>query len=484
MASAAVAKKRRAGASQDDIDALLSLPQPCAPSRALSRRQAEVMYGPALNAYEEREMQAYDTFWYCGQHARKRVPSLDHPEDNFGYDDERGDYRAVHRDHLAYRYEVVDLLGSGSFGQVLRCKDHKTGAWVAVKLIRNKQRLHQQALIEIDILGRLAEWDPKQKHNVVHMSHSFHFRSHLCIATELLNINLYELVRASAFSGLSLRLVRRIATQVLAALCLLRKHHVVHCDLKPENILLVHPARSAIKVIDFGSSCLASERVYTYIQSRFYRAPEVILGLNYHTAIDMWSLGCILAELYTGTPLFPGENEQEQLACIMEVLGTPEKYLIDRSSRRKVFFDQEGQPRTIKTTRNRRRRPGSKTLTQVLRAQAPAFPSPDGQPGLASSPRTRPHPHTSSRPRAHEDLFIDFVTRCLHWDPDRRLKPEQALRHPWILAARRAALASSSSTTSSTSPSTMRPGATSAPTTTVFLSTALTRRATISRFAT
>lgn len=82
---------------------------------------------------------------------------------------------------------------------------------------------------------------------------------------------------------------------------------IIHCDLKPENIMLRHPNRSIIKVIDFGSSCLSTERVYTYIQSRFYRAPEIILGMQYGTAIDMWSFGCILAELYTGYPLFPGE---------------------------------------------------------------------------------------------------------------------------------------------------------------------------------
>lgn len=118
--------------------------------------------------------------------------------------------------------------------------------------------------------------------------------------------------------------------------------------------MLRHPAKSAIKVIDFGSSCLEHEKgtdwlaclkdnltlsaVYTYIQSRFYRSPEVILGMSYNMAIDMWSLGCILAELYTGFPIFPGENEQEQLACIMEVLGVPEKDIIQRSSRRRIFF--------------------------------------------------------------------------------------------------------------------------------------------------
>jgi len=78
--------------------------------------------------------------------------------------------------------------------------------------------------------------------------------------------------------------------------------------------------------------------VYTYIQSRFYRAPEVILGLPYTTAIDMWSLGCIIAELHTGYPLFPGENEVEQLACIMEVFGYPPDQLLQSATRRKLFF--------------------------------------------------------------------------------------------------------------------------------------------------
>jgi len=78
--------------------------------------------------------------------------------------------------------------------------------------------------------------------------------------------------------------------------------------------------------------------VYTYIQSRFYRAPEVILGLPYTTAIDMWSLGCIVAELHTGYPLFPGENEVEQLACIMEVFGPPPSQMVESATRRKLFF--------------------------------------------------------------------------------------------------------------------------------------------------
>jgi dual specificity tyrosine-phosphorylation-regulated kinase 2/3/4 len=106
--------------------------------------------------------------------------------------------------------------------------------------------------------------DPEDKHQVIQMIEHFNFRGHLCIAMELLSINLYELIKANGFVGFSTTLIRRFTNQMLLSLSLMRHHRIVHCDLKPENVLLKHPAKSAIKVIDFGSSCLEHEK------SRFY----------------------------------------------------------------------------------------------------------------------------------------------------------------------------------------------------------------------
>lgn len=166
------------------------------------------------------------------------------------------------------------------------------------------------------------------------------------------------------------------------------------------------------------ATTLTNKTVYTYIQSRFYRSPEVILGMTYGLPIDMWSLGCILAELFTGYPIFPGENEQEQLACIMEVFGPPEKHLIEKSTRKKLFFDSFGKPRVIVSSKGRRRRPSSKTLSQALKCD--------------------------------DEAFLDFITRCLRWDPEKRLKPDEAMHHDFITGRKTPSRLRGSSAQSST----------------------------------
>ncbi|KAL0578420.1 serine/threonine protein kinase, CMGC, dual-specificity [Marasmius crinis-equi] len=400
------AKKLQTGSTQEELDELLKFPEPIPPGEPLSPQSIlSSSQSQHLCEYERKEILDHPAVYYVGSRSKKNMATLDVSANNYGYDDDRGDYQVITRDHLAYRYEIVDTLGKGSFGQVLHCRDHCTGESVAIKIIRNKKRFHHQALVEIKILDSLRKWDSEEKHHVIKMTEHFYFRNHLCIAMELLSINLYELIKANGFVGFTTSLIRRFTSQMLLSLSLMRHHRIVHCDLKPENVLLRHPAKSAIKVIDFGSSCFEHEKIYTYIQSRFYRSPEVILGMNYHMAIDMWSLGCILAELYTGFPIFPGENEQEQLSCIMEVLGVPDKEFVNKSSRKKLFFEPNGAPRAVVNSKGRRRRPGTKTLAQVL--------------------------------RCNDEEFVDFIAKCLVWDPERRIKPQAALRHPFVTAGKR-----------------------------------------------
>lgn len=163
-----------------------------------------------------------------------------------------------------------------------------------------------------------------------------------CIVFELLHENLYQVIRNNNFAGLNLQLLKRFSIQLLNSLCFLKENRLIHCDLKPENILLVEPNKARIKLIDFGSSCLSNEILYEYIQSRYYRAPEITLGVPYDEKIDMWSFACVLVEMYTGMPLFPGNSEEEQMGYMVQTLGPPAPEIVQISKRRKVFFNENG----------------------------------------------------------------------------------------------------------------------------------------------
>jgi len=384
--------------------------------RYLTPDQAVKLYGTKLSAYEHQEIFNYPHIYFVGQHAKKRQ-GIPGGAQNCGYDDEAGSYQMVAHDHIVYRFEILKVLGKGSFGQVLKAYDHKTQQHVALKIVRNEKRFHRQATEEIRILEHLRKQDKDNSHNIVHLIDHFMFRGHVCLTFELLSMNLYELIKKNKFQGFSLALVRKFAHSILQCMDTLYRNRIIHCDMKPENILLKQPGRSGIKVIDYGSSCYEHQRVYTYIQSRFYRAPEIILGAKYGMSIDMWSFGCILAELLTGYPLFPGEDEGDQLACMMEVLGMPPQKMLDGCKRTRTFFSSKGNPRycTVSTNadgsvvygggRSRRGKfrgpPGSKELSKALRGSDDA-------------------------------LFLDFLQRCLEWDPAARMTPPQALRHGWL----------------------------------------------------
>lgn len=239
------------------------------------------------------------------------------------------------------RYIVKDILGHGTFGQVAKCWVPESNCFVAVKIIKNQPAYYQQAWVEVAILTTLnKKFDPEDKHHIVRIYDYFVFQRHLCISFELLDTNLYELIKINNFRGLSLSIVQLFSKQILRGLGLMKDAGIIHCDLKPENILLCASVKPAeIKIIDFGSACMEDRTVYSYIQSRYYRSPEVLLGYQYTTAIDMWSFGCIVAELFLGLPLFPGASEFDLLKRMIRILGgQPPDYLLKDAKNTSKFF--------------------------------------------------------------------------------------------------------------------------------------------------
>ncbi|XP_028400070.1 dual specificity tyrosine-phosphorylation-regulated kinase 1A-like [Dendronephthya gigantea] len=343
---------------------------------------------------------------------------------NNGYDDENYDYIIRAGDMLSDRYKIDSLIGKGSFGQVCKAYDLQEKEFVAIKIIKNKKAFLDQAQIEVKLLELMNQSDPEGKYYIVRLKRNFVYRSHLCLVFELLSYNLYDLLRNTNFRGVSLNLTRKFAQQMCTSLLFLSQADlgIIHCDLKPENILLCNPKKSGIKIVDFGSSCQIGQRIYHYIQSRFYRSPEVLLGIPYDMAIDMWSLGCILVEMHTGEPLFSGANEFDQMQRIVEVLGIPPRQILDNAPKARAYFDRhpDGSYVPRKTSKDGKVKkeyapPGSRKLHNVLGCDS-------GGPG---GRRARDQGHTT------QDYikFRDLILQMLEYDPKVRIKPHIALQH-------------------------------------------------------
>ena len=340
------------------------------------------LYRHFLTPNEVVEIRKYETVYYFG-HKAKKLPE--------GYTDRNGVYKAIAFDHLGYRYEVLEMIGQGTFGHVYKCFDHKHQQLVAVKIIRRNTNTRKQGENEVKTLETLNEQDP-DLNNLVRLLQCFEFRGHLCITYELLSLNLYQFLKKNDFKGLNLNLIKRIASQILRALKYIHGFGLFHCDLKLENILLKSESKTSIKVIDFGSAIGNSNPLFTYLQSRYYRAPEVILGCGYDEKIDIWSFGCVLVELYTGQALFPGENERDQLLKIVKVIGEPPIKVLERSMRKNVFFSDGRERLGVKCG-----------LGDIIK------------------PKDK-----------EEGIFEDFIKKILVWEAKERPSAEEALKHAWI----------------------------------------------------
>ncbi|MCJ1345084.1 dual specificity protein kinase yak1 [Peltigera leucophlebia] len=361
---------------------------------------------------------------------------------NDGYDNEDSDYILYVNDILGNednghknRYLILDVLGQGTFGQVVKCQNLKTQEVVAVKVVKNRTAYFNQSMMEVSVLDLLnGKLDKNDDHHLLRLKDTFIHRQHLCLVFELLSVNLYELIKQNQFRGLSTTLVRVFAQQLLNGLSLLNKARLIHCDLKPENILLKNLESPIIKIIDFGSACDERQTVYTYIQSRFYRSPEVLLGLPYSSAIDMWSLGCIVVELFLGLPLFPGSSEYNQVSRITEMLGLPPVWMLEMGKQSMQFFekahDEYGRRQyRLKSMEQYSREHNTKEQPSKKYFQATSLPEIIRSYTL---PRKNMKQAEIDREMNNRVAFIDFVRGLLNINPLERWSPQQAKLHPFI----------------------------------------------------
>jgi len=341
--------------------------------------------------------------------------------------DPEGYYQVILGEHLdSGRYQVFSSVGKGMFANVVRARvlqseTGEAGKEVAIKIIRSQESMYKAGQKEVQMLNKLRQSDPEDKKHVVRLERTFEHRGHLCLVFESLSMNLRDVVkRFGKDVGLNIRAVRAYAQQLFLALSLLRKCNVMHADIKPDNIL-VNEQKTQLKLCDLGSASDASENEITpYLVSRFYRAPEIILGIPYDPALDIWSVGCTLYELYTGKILLPGRSNNQMLLLMMELRGRFNQKMIKKAKFGDSFFDEMGGFDSIERDRV--------TGADVVRKVHISKPTRDL--------RARLMPPSSTQMKDDErkllTSFVDLLDRCLALDPARRIMPKEALVHPFL----------------------------------------------------
>ncbi|KAM9505245.1 homeodomain-interacting protein kinase 1-like isoform 5-T5 [Salvelinus alpinus] len=347
-----------------------------------------------------------------------------------------GDYQLVQHEILcsvSNSYEVLEFLGRGTFGQVAKCWKRGTNEIVAIKILKNHPSYVRQGQIEVSILSRLST-ENADEFNFVRSYECFQHKNHTCLVFEMLEQNLYDFLKHSKFSPLLLKSIRPVLQQVATALMKLKSLGLIHADLKPENIMLVDPLRQPyrVKVIDFGSASHVSKAVCsTYLQSRYYRAPEIILGLPFCEAIDMWSLGCVMAELFLGWPLYPGASEYGQIRYISQTQGLPAEYLLSAGTKTSRFFNRGPDSSyplwRLKTPSEHEAELGIKSkearkyifncLDDMMQVRV----------NMTSLVGTDVLAEKSDRRE-----FIDLLKKMLTLDADKRITPMKTLNHPFV----------------------------------------------------
>lgn len=372
------------------------------------------------------------------------------------------------------RYEVFATHGKGVFSTVLRARDlllvqrnqerkkKKSSSFVssesqqqrrqqeqeqeheeqdvevAIKVIRSNELMRRAGQLEASILERLASADKLGKRHCVRLLSRFEHRGHLCLVFEPLDADLRALAaRYGRGVGLSLQAVRAYATQLLLALSHVASCGVVHADVKPDNVL-VSRDRSRVVLADFGSALFVGgdNEVTPYLVSRFYRAPEIILGLRYSYPCDVWSLGCLLFELYTGKVAFPGKTNNEMLALFQATKGAVPKKMVKKGLFAGRHFENvggggggdSGEQFAFAAVRDDpiSGRP-MRTVVRNPRVEADVAARLKGATAVGA-----PSSSFSAEERADVAALADLLERMFALDPERRITAKEALKHPFI----------------------------------------------------
>ncbi|CAA7049785.1 unnamed protein product [Microthlaspi erraticum] len=335
------------------------------------------------------------------------------------WDDAEGYYSYQFGELIDGRYEVIATHGKGVFSTVVRAKDLKAGPAepevVAIKIIRNNETMHKAGQIEVQILKKLAGADREDKRHCVRFLSSFKYRNHLCLVFESLHLNLREVLKKFGRNiGLKLSAVRSYSKQLFIALKHLKNCGVLHCDIKPDN-MLVNENKNVLKLCDFGNAMFAGKNEVTpYLVSRFYRSPEIILGLTYDHPLDIWSVGCCLYELYCGKVLFPGATNNDMLRLHMELKGPFPKKMLRKGAFIDQHFDQDlNFYATEEDTVS-----GKMIKRMIVNVKPKDFGS-----------IIKGYAGEDPKMLAH---FRDLLDKMFILDPEKRLTVSQALAHPFI----------------------------------------------------
>ncbi|KAI0974469.1 kinase-like domain-containing protein [Xylaria arbuscula] len=354
-------------------------------------------------------------------------------------DDKDGYYKIRNGEIMNGRYQVQSTLGKGMFSGVARAVDITNKRLVAIKMMRNNDALRKGGFTEIAILQKLNDADPENRKHIVKFERHFEHKGHLCLTFENLSLNLREVLRKFGNNiGINLSATRAYAHQIFVSLAHLRRCSIIHADLKPDNIL-VNETRNVLKICDLGTAidrsdaATAHTEITPYLVSRFYRAPEIILGMPYDYAIDMWSIGCTLYELYTGKILFAGDSNNQMLKAIMEIRGKFSPKLYKRGEMSHLHFDEVGN--FISAERDKAlgkfyMRTNQSDLSQTtIRTLTIVKPTRDLRTRLMAA--SGGMNDVESRDLSN---FVDLLERCLALNPDKRITPSEALKHPFFLS--------------------------------------------------